>query len=56
VIVLKIEFTPFVPAVPDGGDAGLEVPIPAEPPAPTVIGKAVAVTEIFPAPSKGEAV
>ena len=51
VIVEKVEGFPFPPSA----QACVE-PLPGVPPPPTVIGNAVAVTEIFPAPSKGDAV
>jgi hypothetical protein len=48
-MVEKVETAPLVPAV-------FGALFPAVPPPPTVIGNAVAVTVIAPAPSKGEAV
>jgi hypothetical protein len=47
VTVENTELAPFVPSDPPTG--------PFAPPPPTVIGKPVAVTEIFVAPSKGDA-
>jgi hypothetical protein len=53
IIVEKLELEPLLV---EETEPGCAEPGAADPPDPTVIGKAVAVTVIAPAPSKGDAV